>query len=58
MALFTTETLNPNMIAGYFLSEILVYPFQTAYKRFVCQVNYYINILEHSYSWYDSYQVQ
>jgi hypothetical protein len=35
---FTMEKLNANMVMWYYLSEILIYPFQTAYKRLICQV--------------------
>jgi len=40
LVLFTTEKFTSTMFGMYYLSEALIYPFQTAYKRFICQVIY------------------
>ncbi len=38
LMMFTTESLNLAMILSYYAAEALIYPFQTGYKRFICQV--------------------
>ena len=30
--------LNPNLVGLYYMSERMLYPFNTAFKRVVCQV--------------------
>jgi hypothetical protein len=41
LILLTTEKFNSTMIGLFYLSEFLIYPFSTAYKRFICQVNFF-----------------
>ncbi len=42
------------MVGVYYLSELLIYPVQTAYKRFICQVIYIILYQEYSNTWHDT----
>ncbi len=57
LMMFTAESLNWAMVMSYYMAETLIYPFQTAYKRFICQV---INdvIEEHGDSGDDSEEIQ